>query len=84
MSTICDGLPEDGGPAFPVVSELMGHCSGMTLRDHFAIEALPAIYAQAMVEASDGSGLFSSPGWRVGLAMDAYMMADAMLQARKR
>lgn len=73
----------DGGPAFPVVSEIMGHCSGMTMRDYFAAKVLPSIYSSAMAEASEGSGLFSDPGWRIGLAMDAYAMADAMLRARE-
>jgi hypothetical protein len=56
---------------------------GMSLRDYFAAKVLPNIYSTAMVEAADGSGLFSDPDWRMGLALDAYAMADAMLKARE-
>ena len=55
---------------------------GMTLRDYFAAKALPAVFAEAMAEAREGSGLFQCPEWRVGLALDAYKMADAMMKAR--
>lgn len=83
---------DDGGPAFPVSEvfderrgELIQYGSpGMSLRDHFAGLALPAVYAAAMDDAKHGSGLFSHPDWRVGLALDAYAMADAMLIARSR
>lgn len=81
MSTI-----NDGGPAFPVFPETgNAHAAafrGMSLRDHFAGLAMPAVYAQAMRDAEQGSGLFQDPSWRVGLALDAYAMADAMLRAR--
>lgn len=55
---------------------------GMTLRDYFAAKALPSIYTVAVKEAAEGSGLFQHEDWRVGLALDAYSMADAMLVAR--
>ncbi|HDR8979470.1 TPA: hypothetical protein QDA90_004278 [Burkholderia vietnamiensis] len=64
---------KDGGPAFP---EVPGDCngyegkSGMTLRDHFAAKALPAIYDRVQ------SGGFDR------VATLAYEMADAMLRAR--
>lgn len=54
-----------------------------TLRDEFAMKVLPSIYTVAILEAQEGSGLFSDENWRYGLALDAYKMADAMLQARK-
>ena len=57
---------------------------GMTLRDYFAAKVLPAIYQDAMTEAGQGSGLLRLEDWRVGLAQDAYAMADAMLEARKK
>jgi hypothetical protein len=56
---------------------------GMTLRDYFAAKAMPAIYDVAMREAEQGSGLLADDQWRVGLAFDAYKMADAMLKARE-
>ena len=83
----------NGGPAFPCLPPLApdgfpaaGHpypSDGMTLRDYFAAKAMPAIYADAMKEQAKGSELFSHPDWRVGLALDAYAMADAMLKARE-
>jgi hypothetical protein len=81
----------DGGPAFPVadydhqtfspgtVDEERRLLSGMSLRDYFAAKALPAVYEQAMRDASEGSGLFHDPDWRLGLAHDAY----AMLKVRE-
>jgi hypothetical protein len=75
---------ETGGTAFPCLdSHGMGY-EGMTLRDYFAAKVLPAIYQDAMTEAGQGSGLLRLEDWRVGLAQDAYAMADAMLEARKK
>lgn len=73
-----------GGPAFPHECNAQYHeRSGMTLRDYFAAKALSAIYATAMAEAREGSGLFQHDDWRTGLVLDAYAMADAMLRARE-
>lgn len=82
MSTI-----NDGGPAFPmarvtVLAEdgtpneacAVSH-DGMTLRDYFAAKAM-----QSLLTTIDE---FPDERWRAGVAMDAYMMADAMLAARK-
>lgn len=60
-------------PAFPVTSEIIGHWSGMTLRDYFA--------AQAM------QGMCSTPQWpmskeMIEIAKRAYFQADAMLHER--
>lgn len=85
---------DDGGPAFPhgVYDENKMSPSGergcwqygygLSLRDYFAAKAFPAIYAVAMKEAGEGSGLFQHENWPVGLALDSYRMADAMLKAR--
>ena len=76
----------NGGPAFPCDSvQTMGGTiirDGMTLRDYFAGKALPSVYSSAMDDAANGSGLFKDPDWRIGLALEAYSMADAMLRAR--
>ena len=48
---------------------------GMTLRDYFAAKAMPACLASC--------DEFPYENWRIGVAMDAYAMADAMLAARK-
>jgi hypothetical protein len=69
---------DTGGPAFPHESGALMH-NEMTLRDYFAAKALPAVYVSAMKEAD---GLFQYECWRDGLAIDAYLMADAMLKAR--
>lgn len=85
---------DNGGPAFPVevdstqpegrqTGNTVWQSYGMSLRDYFAIKSLLAIYSNAMKEANEGSGLFSEPDWRIGLALDSYKMADAMLEARK-
>ena len=68
--------------AFPHVSDIIGHYEGMTLRDYFAGQALPAI----IVATSTGQHM---PAMREGeemrhaIARDAYSMADAMLAARQ-
>lgn len=48
---------------------------GMSLRDYFAAKAM-----QSLLTTIDE---FPDEHWRTGVAMDAYMMADAMLAARK-
>lgn len=72
----------NGGPAFPV--DVPGHRIevGATLRDYFAGKVLLSVYSSAMDDAANGSGLFKDPDWRIGLAQEAYFMADAMLRAR--
>lgn len=76
MSTI-----ETGGAVFP----LYDHHSngqrflaetGMSLRDYFAAKAM-----QSLLMTIDE---FPDEHWRTGVAMDAYMMADAMLKAPQR
>ena len=70
----------NGGPAFPFTTFQEGgaRCDahGMTLRDYFAAKAMYA-NLQTITE-------FPDEHWRIGLAMDAYLMADAMLEARKK
>ena len=73
MSTI-----ETGGPAFPLQSigpEFAPGYAGMPLRDYFAAKAM-----QSLLTTIDE---FPDEHWRTGVAMDAYLMADAMLAARK-
>ncbi len=78
-----------GGPAFPsgLVEEGEDQVDalnkGMTLRDYFAGKVLPSVYSSAMGDAANGSGLFKDPDWRMGLALEAYSMADALLRARE-
>lgn len=44
------------------------------LRDYFAAKAMQVCLAQCTE--------FPDETWRTGVAMDAYLMADAMLKAR--
>ena len=48
---------------------------GMSLRDYFAAKAMHSLLTTICE--------FPDEHWRSGVAMDAYMMADAMLAARK-
>lgn len=57
----------DGGPAFPVGT----YVTGMTLRDYFAASAMQGMMAN--------SWNLNYGDW----AKHAYMMADAMLEARQ-
>ena len=65
---------DDGGPAFPSGdgqwSGGTNHVYGMTLRDWFAGQALPAFAARTNTDFDQD-------------ASDAYFMADAMLAARE-
>lgn len=61
--------PNTGGPAFP----LTDHSAGMTLRDYFAGQALPAMI-----------GYYNGPSaCREPASNAAYKLADAMLAARE-
>lgn len=77
----------DGGPAYPLPvndeqcrARFDSGYGGMSLRDAFAIAALPTIYAES-VRVMEVSG-FPDENWHDEVAMDAYAMADAMLRAR--
>jgi hypothetical protein len=74
-------------PAFPVSTKLQdrgfGHqdgpstwqFAGMTLRDYFAAKAMPVCLSD--------TESFPDETWRIGVALEAYKMADAMLKARE-
>ena len=47
---------------------------GMTLRDYFAAQAIGPLLQQ--------NETYPDENWRLGLAIDAYAMADAMLAVR--
>ena len=70
-------------PAFPPTFGVSGECGeGMSLRDWFAGQALPAI----ILATSEGRhNPVTSHGLSVekSIAMDAYLMADSMMEARK-
>ena len=69
--------PNTGGPAFPFIDSAspLEH-PGMTLRDYFAAKAMQINLYQC--------DCFPDEDWRMGVALDSYKMADAMLKARGR
>lgn len=60
-------------PAFPVTSNGVSSM-GMTLRDYFAAQAMQAIRG-----CSDNGSLWTT----TVIAEEAYLLADAMLKARR-
>lgn len=75
-------MKDDGGPAFPNTAKPMtGEVAewGMTLRDWFAGMALQGDLAGQSVEV----GYYTGPTWQIDAARNAYLVADAMLSARK-
>ncbi len=70
-------------PAFPISIPGVGDngAGGIVIRDFFAAKALPAIYVEFFKDVD--AVAMAGPEWRMGLAGDAYLLADAMLAARK-
>jgi hypothetical protein len=66
-------------PAFPCEWDYIGSnreaANGMLLRDYFAAKAMPVVLHNC--------DSFPDENWRMGVALDAYAMADAMLKARE-
>lgn len=73
-------MPQDGGPAFPVVVENPPYYirEGMTLRDWFAGMALQAIISKHPAATCD----VEEDAEEVFFANGAYAYADAMLLVR--
>lgn len=69
-----------GGQAFPSNYTLSDGAlfiyNGMTMRDYFAAKAM-----QSSLITNDS---YPDENWRIGIAMDAYKMADAMLAEREK
>jgi hypothetical protein len=84
----------DGGPAFPEkrASKYMASgpnglphpifetVGGMSLRDWFAGQALSGLMVMVAEQQHD----LPAPGGAVGMAAEAYRLADAMLSARSK
>lgn len=73
---------DTGGPAFPFTPTQDRHdrTKGMTLRDYMAIKAMQGVLSNS------GSGINIGPSHldeMKALAGTFYLMADAMLEARK-
>ena len=75
---------ETGGPACPCHADIIQSkdrdYAGMTLRDYFAAKAMPACYAEYCAYANVRG---YDEDWKMGVALDAYAMADAMIKARE-
>lgn len=52
----------------------------MDLRDYFAAKILPAMYAHFLSDAEDVGW---EDEWAYHLALDVYMVSNAMMKARK-
>lgn len=63
-------MKDTGGPAFPCLGN--DTYKGMTLRDYFAAKAMQSMNSRPDYE--DASAIL--------IAVDAYALADAMLEAR--
>lgn len=83
----------DGGPAYPFVCDVHKEIEpeahpGMSLRDEFAIAALPAVitgmnklYPNDLL---DLLGKLSASNAHEGIAISSYKIADAMLAEREK
>ena len=70
-----------GGPAFPIPHTF---CSGMTLRDWFAGQALAGLTSNFdVLKMVDAGTSDSAQGHRV-IALTSFAYADAMLAARNK
>ena len=69
-----------GGPAFPCDTATC--YQGASLRDYFAAKAMPAVYRDFWDDVRAGRNGCVPEDWRMGIAIDSYAMADAMLDAR--
>lgn len=79
---------DNGGPAFPggdsskipnIAGNDLGkpYYTGMTLRDYFAAKAMQFFLPECV-----SNGARQHDDWKLGIALDCYAMADAMLKAR--
>lgn len=83
----------DGGPAFPEAGPrgMAVGGEGMSLRDYFAAKAMAALIAEPVNEGYSSSAWHWTDQLRMHTQMSgpdiiahaAYMMADAMLKARR-
>jgi len=71
---------KDGGPAYPIPNlESDADFNGMSLRDWFAGQALPAVYASC----TESRPPNESEAWCEMVARETFEMADAMLKNRE-
>lgn len=78
---------KDGGPAFPIPEASNGVApgfGGMTLRDYFAAKAIQGLACSDQTLWPPGADESDDPTDALFMARTAYMIADAMLEARSR
>jgi hypothetical protein len=87
-------IKDDGGPAFPQKTTLTCDEHGMTMRDYFAAKALAALITEPkwhdgqngliLTVLQDG-GFSEAPRDTASMyAKAAYLLADAMIEERKK
>lgn len=69
-------------PAFPQSMKAEGPFGGLTMRDWFAGQALPAVIAATSAGQHNPRRDAGEVGILSSMALDAYDIADAMLAAR--
>lgn len=79
MADRCDEMP--GGMAFP---RTIDGYSGMSIRDYFAAKALPHALSRAYADNARYHNGDPMADLSPAAARNAYQIADAMLEARKR
>lgn len=74
----------DNPPAFPspMIPEWSEGANGMTLRDYFAGQVIPAVIAATSAGRHHPVRFGENTTLHQGMARDAYEMADAMLAER--
>jgi hypothetical protein len=90
---------QDGGPAFPARKEryiaqelVVNYLPGMSLRDWFAGQAMPALMTNACAvfvsaaksDSPEALKLAKAAYSESAIAAGAYALADAMLEAREK
>jgi hypothetical protein len=73
-------MSDDGGPAYPQVGTVFRDEPGVSVRDYFAAHALAAI--TPMINANPGPD--SAKAYRARIAVEVYLIADAMLAERSK
>ena len=79
---------DTGGPAYPTTAfnhagRIIPGSDGMTLRDAFALAALPEVLREWRKDREEnGDDADFAPDAKL-VATDCYIVADAMLEARK-
>lgn len=73
---------KQGGTAFPC--RVLNKTPGMSLRDYFAAKAMQAIFAgEGARQVASRDGRYTEGNWSQVVALNAYEMADAMIEARE-